>query len=198
MSRVFYWIQERYDRALLFQAVLMIFVQVLLLHIALLHRPSSTFNKPFDGVQDEGILANRPYKFWQWRSMRPYWNFLGYYTLSLLVLQVVLGTSKPYVELQGYVALSIEALLPLPQIASNQRNQSCKGFRLSVLANWLIGDCLKLTFFFIADSDIPWAFKLCALFQAACDAFLGVQYYWYGEGEQVSYTPREEKEMRML
>ncbi|KAF2220637.1 PQ loop repeat protein, partial [Elsinoe ampelina] len=190
--KIFYWFGERYDTSLLLQAVLMVGVQTLLLHVALRGRPSLTSStaKPFDGMDGpEPLFSRRPYNFWQWRSTQPYWNFLGYYTLALLVLGIFIGDSKRYIELQGYVALSIEAMLPLPQIASNQRNRSCKGFRLSVLLNWLLGDAMKMTFFFMADSDIPWAFKLCGLFQAMCDCYLGIQYWMFGEGQDVQYSP---------
>ena len=55
-----------------------------------------------------------------------------------------------------------------------------------MLANWLIGDAFKMVFFFVKDSsDVPWAFKLCGVFQACCDCYLGVQYYMFGDGEPV-------------
>ena len=83
----------------------------------------------------------------------------------------------------GYIGLSVEATLPLPQIYSNYRSRSCKGFRISVLASWLAGDFMKMFWFFTATSEIPWAFKLCGIFQMCCDSFLGVQYLVYGDGE---------------
>lgn len=41
---------------------------------------------------------------------------------------------------------------------------------------------MKMFWFFTATTEIPWAFKLCGIFQACCDMFLGVQYWIYGEG----------------
>ena len=43
---------------------------------------------------------------------------------------------------------------------------------------------MKMFWFFTATSEIPWAFKYCGMFQAACDSFLGVQYMMYGEGKK--------------
>ncbi|KAF2153490.1 PQ loop repeat protein [Myriangium duriaei CBS 260.36] len=179
--KIFWWFNAPYDTTLFIQALIMINVQLLLLHVALTHRapPAAKLATPF-----EDLSHRRPYDFWQWRSTRPYWSFLGYYTAALLVLQVLFARNALYTSLQGYVALSIEALLPLPQIVANQRGRSCKGFRLSVLANWLVGDAMKMSFFFLAESEIPWAFKLCAVFQACCDCYLGVQYWMFGEGER--------------
>lgn len=106
--------------------------------------------------------------------------------ITLTALELILSPI-PYIytfysAMIGYIGLSIEATLPLPQILSNARSQSCKGFRLSVLASWIAGDIMKMFWFFTATSDIPWAFKLCGIFQMCCDLFLGVQYWIYGEG----------------
>ncbi|KAF2716536.1 PQ loop repeat protein [Polychaeton citri CBS 116435] len=187
--KLFFWIGDRYDTALLVQAVIMVFVQLLLLHVALRNRPAigaqHSLSKPFAGAGDGGILINRPYNFWQWRGERPYWQFLAYFTTALVVLQLLIGPTSLYTSLLGYVALGVEATLPLPQILANQRSKSCKGFRLSVLVNWLIGDAFKMTFFFLSEGGVPGAFKLCGIFQAGCDCFLGLQYWMFGEGEGV-------------
>lgn len=105
-------------------------------------------------------------------------------TLLLLALHTFLRPSTPtstYTLFIGHLGLAIEAILPLPQILANHRARSCKGFRLSVLANWLVGDAMKMMFFFASDGDkVPWPFKLCGIFQACCDAGLGFQYWIYG------------------
>ncbi len=52
-----------------------------------------------------------------------------------------------------------------------------------MLANWLVGDALKMGFFVLAGEDrVPWAFKLCGAFQAGCDMGLGVQWWVFGNG----------------
>lgn len=116
-----------------------------------------------------------------------YWQFLLYLFIVLTGLELILAPFKGlytmYSMLIGYIGLSVEATLPLPQIFSNARSQSCKGFRVSVLASWLAGDGMKMFWFFTSTTEIPWAFKLCGIFQAGCDAFLGVQYLMYGNGE---------------
>ncbi|KIW07192.1 uncharacterized protein PV09_02058 [Verruconis gallopava] len=191
--KVYYWLGARYDIALLVQAVVMILMQILLLHVALTHRPPlQIHHTPFmDTAARIGtIFENRPYQFWQWRNAKVYWQFLAYFTLALFVGQLLFNRNESlyssWTTLLGYTALAIEATLPLPQIMANQRRRCCKGFRLSVLANWLIGDAFKMVFFFVKDSsDVPWAFKLCGVFQAMCDCYLGVQYYMFGDGEPV-------------
>lgn len=115
-----------------------------------------------------------------------YWEYLGALTLALLVLHTFIRptNSSTYTQIIGYIGLAIEAILPLPQVMANQRAQSCKGFRFSVLANWLVGDAMKMGYFFMSEpGKVPWAFKMCGIFQACCDAGLGVQYCMYGDGQ---------------
>jgi hypothetical protein len=93
----------------------------------------------------------------------------------------------PYANLLGYVALAIEATLPLPQLLANYRRKGCKGFRVSVIANWIIGDTFKMWFFFASGSGeggVPIAFKICGIFQALCDAGLGAQFFIWGDGPE--------------
>ena len=119
-----------------------------------------------------------------------YWQFLLYLFIFLTLAELVLAPFRSlypaYSSLIGYVGLSIEATLPLPQIFANARYRSCKGFRVSVLASWLLGDAMKMFWFFTSPTEIPWAFKLCGIFQAGCDTFLGIQYLMYGNGEGVA------------
>ena len=95
----------------------------------------------------------------------------------------------------GYIGLGIEATLPIPQIIANARVRSCKGFRLSVLGSWLIGDSMKMFWFFTSSTSIPWAFKICGMFQGTCDCFLGIQYLMYGDGEASSKAPNWSHEL---
>jgi len=44
---------------------------------------------------------------------------------------------------------------------------------------------MKMFWFFTATSEIPWAFKLCGIFQMCCDLFLGAQYFVFGDGPGV-------------
>ena len=129
-----------------------------------------------------------------------YWEYLGLLTLVLFAFYTLLTPSptSSYTQSIGYIGLAIEAVLPLPQILANQRAQSCKGFRVSVLANWLLGDALKMGFFFtVEEGKVPWAFKLCGIFQAFCDVGLGLQWWIYGDGRGVDGNGILEKDARL-
>ncbi|KAK3299339.1 uncharacterized protein B0H64DRAFT_355360 [Chaetomium fimeti] len=187
LLRIFYYPGAKYDSALLVQSFVMVAMQVILLKIGLDHRPAP-YSKggdaavPFARVNE----SQRPFNFWQWRSPKPYWQCLLALFVGLVVCELLLApvpwVYQSYSSLIGVIGLSVEATLPIPQILANMRSRSCKGFRVSVLASWLIGDSMKMFWFFTSSTSIPPAFKICGMFQAACDSFLGVQYMMYGDG----------------
>ncbi|OOQ85593.1 PQ loop repeat protein [Penicillium brasilianum] len=208
--KVFYWFGEYYSKALLAQAVVMIFVQMALLKVALDNRPAvgaknGIEHTPFSGGSHGGF--NRPYDFWQWKNTKPYWLFLAYFVAVLTVFHLTpISDSPAYISLLGAVGLAVEAILPLPQILANHRSGSCNGFRVSVLAAWILGDTMKMSYFFCSQETIPWAFKLCGMFQCVCDLYLGFQYWMFTRSsgqaagssvEQEGRWGQEEKDIRM-
>jgi hypothetical protein len=193
--KVFYWFGAHFSTSLLVQALLMIIVHLLLLHVALTNRPPPS-HLPFQ----HGKETNRPYDFWQWRAPRPYWTFITYFTAVFLVGHLLMsrtGLFIRYTDLLGMVALTIEATLPLPQLYSNWQRKGCKGFRPSVIVNWVIGDTFKMWFFFASSNGaVPWAFKACGIFQACCDLGLAAQYLVWGDGPVGVDGAGREKEVR--
>jgi hypothetical protein len=125
-----------------------------------------------------------------------YWQFLLYLFIVLIILELLIAPFHSiyltYSGILGAVGLSIEATLPLPQLFSNAQSKSCRGFRVSVLGSWLLGDALKMYWFFTSTTEIPWSFKLCGIFQACCDMLLGIQYLMYGDGEPVVKTTAQQ------
>lgn len=78
----------------------------------------------------------------------------------------------------------------MPQLYANWQRRGCKGFRPSVIANWIVGDTFKMWFFFAsAAGEVPWAFKICGIFQATCDLGLGLQWMVWGDGPVDSTGP---------
>ncbi len=68
-------------------------------------------------------------------------------------LQLLFGQFTFFPHLLGTLALTIEAVLPVPQLLANQARRSCVGFRLSVHANWLVGEVFKMVFFMAKGMD---------------------------------------------
>ncbi|KAG0643038.1 hypothetical protein HOY80DRAFT_916829 [Tuber brumale] len=200
--RCFYWLGADFEISLLIQSIIMIFVQLLLLKVALDYRPPScsplsppTFTtSPTPASHSPPFLpyppTPRPYNFWQWPTQKPYWSFLLYFSLTTLTLHLLFGSSQLFIDMVGYLALGVEATLPIPQVLSNQRSRSCDGFRLSVLASWLLGDVMKMLYFFSA-KHVGVQFKLCAGVQFTLDAYLGVQFWMFGSSVEEGVRRRE-------
>lgn len=133
--------------------------------------------------------------------------FLAYFVGILFVLHITpLSESPSYISLLGSIGLAVEAILPIPQIVANHRSGSCNGFRVSVLAAWLLGDSMKMSYFFCSQEPIPWTFKLCGMFQCVCDCYLGIQYWMFirrtpratvGSDDQEGRWGTEAKDIRM-
>ena len=81
-NRVFYWFGARYSNSLLFQACLMIVVQIVLLTVALDNRAPvgaryGLEHVPFNSYSAGGSLpfllsGRRPFDFWRWNNARPW------------------------------------------------------------------------------------------------------------------------------
>lgn len=127
--------------------------------------------------------STRPLGFWQWVNPIAYWAFLAKFTIVLTVLQLCVGTwSMFYVQTVGLVGLLLEAFLPLPQLIHNHQRHSVKGFRLSLLANWLGGDASKMFYYLYGTTDskkLAPQFVICVIIQTVLDLLAGCQYYYY-------------------
>lgn len=66
-------------------------------------------------------------------------------TVITLVLQIF--TFGYFGQFLGFLSLSIEAMLGLPQLYSNWRTQSVKGVSLTMIAIWFLGDFCKTIYF---------------------------------------------------
>lgn len=72
--RIFYYPGAKFDIALLIQSLVMTVMQVVLLKIALDHRPAPSSKGgdaavPFAKINERE--RQRPFNFWQWRSPKP-------------------------------------------------------------------------------------------------------------------------------
>jgi solute carrier family 66, member 2 len=97
------------------------------------------------------------------------------------LLQFLIGHLQIYVEILGFLALAIEATLPIPQFISHYRRKSVAGFRLSVLVAWLLGDFFKTSYFILGDVNITWQFRACAVIQSSFDVAIAFQFWKYGD-----------------
>ncbi|ODV90765.1 hypothetical protein CANCADRAFT_16922, partial [Tortispora caseinolytica NRRL Y-17796] len=133
-------------------------------------------DKPGRARSPLDILASlkRPYSIWLWNEPVIYWKFLTGFIATLLMLQLIFGWSSTYIEIVGFLSTLIEAFLPVPQMIKIHTSQNSDGIRFSLIGSWLLGDLMKIIFYFNG-SNISLQFKLCALLQAFFDICITYQ-----------------------
>src|SRR5689334_552466 len=111
--------------------------------------------------------------FWNWEDIGSYVFFLTAFNSLLVMLTLLFGMvtsehgkwnyeysgSYTYYQILGYLALMVEAVLPMPQIVSNWRKKSVQGLSLVMVGTWFLGDAYK-TFYFLM-RGLPAPFILC-------------------------------------
>ncbi|KAI5123545.1 hypothetical protein M0805_006704 [Coniferiporia weirii] len=170
LTRLFFWLGDRFELALLVQSVLMIVAQLVLLYICMLYRPR---------ISPENLgVSSRPYSFWQWQTFSQHIEFLAGMILVQAILFLIFGRMEIFITILGFVALGLESTLPIPQFISNYKQKSLYGFRASTLLGWFGGDAFKTVYFFLQGSPIQ--FKVCAIFQLSIDCAIVFQRLYYG------------------
>ncbi|GAA5903760.1 hypothetical protein JCM8208_006570 [Rhodotorula glutinis] len=175
VTRAIYWLGDHFQTYLLVQSLLMIATQFGLLYVCLLYRPADwTEHRP-----------RRIGNLWQWSHFAAYLEFTAILIVAHSVLFIALHRFDAYVQLLGFLALGLEATLPIPQLLANYEAKSTAGFRMTVLAGWAIGDAVKtcaplppLPHFFVTP-DNGLQFKLCSVFQLSVDLMLCGQTFLY-------------------
>ncbi|KAF8742503.1 hypothetical protein AX14_003905 [Amanita brunnescens Koide BX004] len=170
ITRCFFWLGEHFELALLLQSIFMITAQLALLYICILYRPSPS--------SENRLGSSRPFSFWQWHGYAQYLEFLAGLIVCQAILFLILGRSKVFVDILGFVALGLESTLPIPQLWYNYKHKSLYGFRLSTLLGWLGGDSFKTVYFFLQHS--PLQFQVCAVCQLSIDCAIVAQRFAYG------------------
>jgi len=224
--RVFFWLGNRFEIPLLVQSLLLILSQLLLLSICLHYSPRSETQsyaplsplvpatEPLPdsetGPQDDEpeheaeihggpwkVGSKRPFGFWQWEGYGSYLEFLAGLIVVLGVLQILLGRWMWYIDTLGFVSLTIESTLPIPQFISNYQRRSTYGFRASTLAGWLFGDTFKTAYFFLRHAPIQ--FRVTAILTVCWDCAVLSQRIRYGtDPPKGTVLPEEAEEARVL
>ncbi|ORX95422.1 hypothetical protein K493DRAFT_182058, partial [Basidiobolus meristosporus CBS 931.73] len=157
--RVFFWLGDRFDPTLLYQSLVMILSQILLLEICLRYK----------------VDAQWPAKssFWNWPTFGHYVKFLVAFTGVVAVAYLLFGTFRSFIDILGYLSMGIEATVPMPQAYFNYRRKSVSGFSIVIIGTWFLGDLFKTQYYYF--HDVPVQFLLCGIVQLSVDCVLCFQ-----------------------
>ncbi|CAI2178496.1 20252_t:CDS:2 [Funneliformis geosporum] len=155
--RVFFWFGKRFDDVLLYQSIIMIITQLIVLYESVKYRlPYSSLYNP------------KQRQFWNWSHLSPYLTFLGSLVGVLSISYLALGDQYWFIELLGFAALGIESTVPMPQTLQNFQKKSVAGFSPVILLTWFFGDAFKA--FYYTHTGAPLQFILCGVVQLMVDS----------------------------
>ncbi|PRP78114.1 PQ-loop repeat-containing protein 1-like [Planoprotostelium fungivorum] len=174
--RCIFRIGKPFENTLLFQSIVMIIAQLVMLEACVRLSPTSAAARRRTILQDPTSVKD----FWNWTDYNSYLFFLGAFTFAILLVSGIFA-SPVYWEVLGTVALLTESCLGVPQALDNHRNGSTAGLSWALIGSWLGGDLFK-TIYFIA-TGAPFQFLACGVIQIVVDFIIVAQIY-ASEGAQ--------------
>ncbi|KAK4474532.1 hypothetical protein MN116_001678 [Schistosoma mekongi] len=188
--RIWFWFVQPYPAALLSQSFVMITTMLILMRtITQLSSIKRSLSMPCTvGIRTvETVNWNIGrfrdiwfHKFWKWTYFSSYLLFLCSFTLISGLCTYLFSSSRIYIQLLGFVALFIEAMLGLPQFAKNFYNKSVIGMSISMVLMWTSGDVFKTIYFILEQA--PLQFLMCSLLQIGLDIAILLQCLYYRGG----------------
>jgi len=173
--RVFFWLGKQFQLVLLYQSVVMIVAQLLLLEVCVRYKKQKGHSKIKDDILN--LLSD----FWQWEDFTSYVIVIIIFAILLGILSVIFISQSWFVEGIGFLALFVESTLALPQVYANYHNQSTAGLSFTLVVSWFIGDIFKTVYFIVTTAPIQ--FVLCGIVQLIIDIVVFLQIFTYEENQ---------------
>ncbi|KAI9139387.1 hypothetical protein BKA69DRAFT_668735 [Paraphysoderma sedebokerense] len=175
--RIFFWLSKRFENVLLWQSIVMVGVQLMLLKVWLdvKWRPERSMGVLGPNVIGLGMSADEYLKnIWNWPHYNQYLVFLSGLFAILSFSHLLFGSSSFYGDILGFIGLGIESTVPLPQALHNHRSKSIKNFSMIIIATWLSGDLFKIWYFWAITA--PSQFVWCGMIQCCIDWWIFIMY----------------------
>ena len=171
--RIFFWIGEKFEITILYNAIFGILVQLFLLRICLKYdtnirnKEKNNFKRFFNIKQ-----------FWNWPYFFDYLFFLIFISCFISLISFIIGyDNKTYIFILGVLTSLIESFLDVPQIYELYKTKNPYTISYLLILGWILGDLFKVIYFFFRDTPIQ--LILCAIFQLTTDFILISQIFYY-------------------
>lgn len=186
--RIFFWIGKRFSAVLLYQSILSIIMQIIVLRECLRLAPINTYSVKKSGyaytADEHSDLHIKPVKFadlknfWNWPFLIDYIYTLTVFTISLGFISNIIGyQTVQYIETIGVISASVEACIGLPQVISNYKSRSTDTLSVFMIITWMFGDTFKTVYFL--KTAAPLQLVICGLVQLTIDLILISQIVYY-------------------
>eukprot|EP00301_Raphidiophrys_heterophryoidea_P001398 c10677_g1_i1.p1 GENE.c10677_g1_i1~~c10677_g1_i1.p1 ORF type:complete len:599 (-),score=185.50 c10677_g1_i1:1016-2707(-) len=170
--RIMYWFGKRFAIPLLGQAITTVIVQLLMLELCIRthsRRERTQFRRLWDCVISD---------FWNWTDFTSYCIVVSVFTLISGVISIASMHNSEAISVLGFVALGVEAVLPLPQCYRNHVRRSTQGLNNVMVITWFLSDLLKTVYFLATAAPTP--FMFCGIFQCFVDLIILIQIRIFG------------------
>ncbi|TPP41879.1 PQ-loop repeat-containing protein 1 [Fasciola gigantica] len=183
--RICFWCVKPFSTPLLVQSGIMVTAMLIMMHQAalILHDEVHQRSPPLSGrslgaLKADRTILNGPIQyFWRWTAFSSYLIFTTAFVVVSTMATSLFSANTVFVQLLGFAALFIEALLGLPQLIKNYQNGSTKGMNIMMVAMWIVGDVAKSVFFMLEQA--PLQFPLCGWLQVSLDLVIFAQHFFY-------------------
>lgn len=201
--RIFFWFGKKFEIALLFQSILMIIMQFVLIRECLkysnIENKQSNENNFKDvklGLKQFIINPTDIWEiknFWNWPYIVDYVFFVSFFCLVLGFISHLIGLDNHlFIEILGSAGACLEAIIGLPQIVQNYKAKSTESLSDFMIYTWVVGDSIK-TFYFL-QTQAPLQLIISGLFQLTVDIMiLGQIIYYRPKNTKQEYDKCDEK-----
>ncbi|KAL0110573.1 hypothetical protein PUN28_013871 [Cardiocondyla obscurior] len=177
--RILFWFGKRYELPLLLQSILMILAMFVMIKLCINVQNRTQIIKAKERVLTEFVyFADLDAKFfWKWTDFKSYLSFMILFASVGGVITYLFQDVPIFIEILGFLAVLIEAMLGVPQFLRNSSNKSTVGMSIAMVAMWTIGDIFKTCYFVLRDTPVQ--FQVCGAVQVTIDIAILAQVYLY-------------------
>lgn len=171
--RILFWFGKHYETPLLIQSIIMIITMFSMIKLSVNVHNRSQIIKSKERVFTD--LETR--FFWKWTDFQSYLDFMLLFAVVGGALMYWFIDVSIFVEIVGFLAVSIEAILGVPQFLRNFYNKSTTGMSILMVSMWTLGDVFKTCYFILREAPIQ--FEVCGVLQILIDIAILLQVYIY-------------------
>ena len=186
--KIYFWFGKRYNIFLLYQALLVLFLQYVIIYNYLKYKDDSdNLIKPMINENNNKFLHKFYYCVSDYFSIKNFWkwNHLFSYIFYSCILTIIIGCicyifgfkNEVFLEIIGYISTAIDVLLGFPQIYTNYKLKNCNSLSTVMIGAFLIGDTFRTYYYILTKS--PFQFILCGILQISINIIIMLQIIYY-------------------
>ncbi|KAL6425551.1 hypothetical protein ACFW04_009597 [Cataglyphis niger] len=177
--RILFWFGKHYELPLLLQSLLMIVAMFVMIKLCI-----NVQNRTQIIKSKERVLTDLDARFfWKWTDFKSYLGFMILFASIGGLLTYLFMDIPMFIEVVGFLAVLIEAMLGVPQFLRNSSNKSTVGMSIAMVAMWTVGDIFKTCYFVLRHTPVQ--FQVCGALQVTIDIAILAQVYLYKTNNNV-------------